>query len=324
MVVGERDGMPTYTYSWPGVYFEAAFAGTEVELRLDDSHNMLNVIIDGQPHRVLSRPGRKRYALDKLGQGHHRIRVEKRTETQHGTGTFEGFFIPAHARAIALEAPARRMEFIGDSATLGYGIGSPGRACSEQEIFSFTDTQASYPALAAKALGADYQVNAASGMGVVRNYDGAFPERTLPSLYPYTLNDAGVRYQAGWSPDIIVLALGGNDFATPLHPGEKWMTRQALQDDFVDSFRRFVRGLREKHPAAHFLLLSYDPANRELAGQLVRVARQLKAAGEHRIDLVSLGPAERSACQWHPSRADHQQAADTLVDYIKARPGLWN
>jgi hypothetical protein len=51
VVVGELDGAPTYTYSWLGVYFEAAFIGTEVDLKLNDSNNIFNIIVDGQtPH----------------------------------------------------------------------------------------------------------------------------------------------------------------------------------------------------------------------------------------------------------------------------------
>lgn len=324
VVVGESNGMPTYTYSWPGVYFEAAFAGTEVDVRLDDGNNILNVIIDGQAHAVLSRPGKKTYSINNLAEGEHRIRLEKRTETQYDTGTFEGFFIPDHDREITLEKPKRSMEFIGDSAVIGYGIRSPKRECSDEEIFSFTDTQLTYAALAAKALGADYQINALSGLGVVRNYNGAMPGQTFPSLYPYALNDKGVLYQGDWSPDIIVIGLGGNDFATPLNPGERWETRAALQDDFVESHEKFILGLREKRPEAHFVLLSYDPINKELESQVARVVEKLKTGGEDRIDLVGIRPATLSACQWHPSEADHKDSADILINHIEANPALWN
>jgi hypothetical protein len=47
VVIGELDNHPTYTYSWPGVYFEAAFVGTEVDIKLNDSNNILNIIVDG-------------------------------------------------------------------------------------------------------------------------------------------------------------------------------------------------------------------------------------------------------------------------------------
>lgn len=324
VVVGELDNMPTYTYSWPGVYFEAAFVGTEVDLKLNDSNNILNVIVDGQAPVVLTKPGKTTHSINNLPQGKHHIRLEKRTETQFGTGTFEGFFIPENSQAITLEKPKRSIEFIGDSAGIGYGIRSPGRECSEEEIFSFTDTQITYAALTAKAFNADYQINASSGFGVVRNYNGGIPEQTFLSLYPYALNDKGTLYQSDWSPNIIVIGLGGNDFATPLNPGEKWKTREALQDDYAKNYKDFILSLRKKHPKSHFILLSYAVVGDELEGQIARVIKELKQKDVRDIGLVTTKPVALSACQWHPSELDHKNAAEILTNYIKANPELWN
>lgn len=279
VLVGDLDNNPTYTYSWPGVYFEAAFIGTEVDIKLNDSNNILNVIVDGQAPVVLTKPGDITYSINNLAEGEHRIRVEKRTETQFGTGMFKGFFIPENSPALTLEKLTRSIEFIGDSAVVGYGIRSPKRECSGEEVFSLTDTQLTYAALTAKALNADYQINAASGLGVVRNYNGGFPEQTFLSLYPYTLNDKGALYQSDWSPNIIVIGLGGNDFATPLNPNEKWETREALQDDYVMSYKDFILSMRKKHPKTHFVLLSYAVVGDELEGQVARVIKELKQKG---------------------------------------------
>ncbi len=324
VVVNKLDHMPTYTYLWPGVYFETAFIGTEVDLKLNDSNNILNIIIDGKAPIVLVKPGKTTYSIKNLTKGKHHIRLEKRTETQYGTGTFEGFFVSDTSQAIALEIPKHSIEFIGDSAVVGYSIRSPKRECNEEEIFSFTDTQMTYAALTAKAFNADYQINALSGFGVVRNYNGGTPEQTFLSLYPYALNDKDAPYQSSWSPNIIVIGLGGNDFATPLNPGEKWKTREALQDDYVENYKNFVLGLRKKHPETHFILLSYDPVNTELESQIVRVIEKLKQKGESMIELISVKPMELSACQWHPSITDHKNAAEIVINYIKANPRLWN
>lgn len=324
VVVSELDNVPAYTYSWPGVYFEAAFIGTEVDLKLNDSNNILNIIVDGQKPIVLAKPGDITYSINNLTEGKHHIRLEKRTETQFGTGAFEGFFVPDHSQVITLEKPKRSMEFIGDSAVVGYGIRSPKRECSDDEIFSFTDTQITYAALTAKVFNADYQINALSGFGVVRNYNGAFPDNTLLSLYPYTLNDKGALYKSNWSPNIIVIGLGGNDFATPLNPDEKWKTREALQDDYVESYKSFILSLRKKHPETHFILLSYAVVGDELEAQIVRVIKELKQKGVRDISLVTTKSEELSACHWHPSETDHKNSAEILTNYIKANPGLWD
>ncbi len=324
VAISELSNLPTYTYSWPGVYFEAAFVGTEVDLKFNDSNNIFNIIVDGQAPVVLTKPGKKTYTINNLAEGRHHIRIERRTETQYGAGTFEGFFIPDYSQALKVEKPKRSIEFIGDSAVVGYGIRSPKRECSGEEIFSFTDTQITYAALTAKALNADYQINAASGFGVVRNYNGGMPEQSLLTLYPYTLNDKGNLYQSDWSPNITVIGLGGNDFATPLNPDEKWKTREALQNDVVENYSNFILELRKKHPKTHFVLLSYDPVNKELESQIERVVDVLKRKGELKIGVVSIKPAALSACQWHPSESDHKNAADILTSYIEDNPELWN
>jgi lysophospholipase L1-like esterase len=324
VVIGELDNKPTYTYSWPGVYFEAAFIGTEVELKLNDSNNIFNIIVDGQAPIVLTRPGKTTYSINDLTEGKHHIRLEKRTETQFGTGTFEGFFISGNGQAITPEKPERKIEFIGDSAVVGYGIRSPKRECGEEEVFAFTDSQITYAALTAKAFEADYQINALSGFGVVRNYNGAFAENTFLSLYPYALNDKGALYQSDWSPNIIVIGLGGNDFATPLNPDEKWKTREALQDDYVNNYKDFILSFRTKHPNAHFILLSYAVVGDELGSQVTRVIKELKQKGIGDIGLVTIKPVELAACHWHPSESDHKKSAEILTNYIKANPELWN
>jgi lysophospholipase L1-like esterase len=324
VIVSELDNNPTYTYSWPGVYFEGAFIGTEVDIKLDDSNNILNIIVDGKAPVVLTKPGNIIYSIANLAEGEHHIRLEKRTETQYGTGTFEGFFISDVSQAIALKKPKRSIEFIGDSAVVGYGIRSPKRECSGEEVFSLTDTQITYAALTAKALSADYQINALSGFGVVRNYNGAFPENTFLSLYPYALNDKGALYQSDWSPNIIVIGLGGNDFATPLNPNEKWETRKALQDNYVKSYKDFILSLRKAHPKAHFILLSYAAVGDELEGQIARVIKELKQKGVRDIGMVTVKPVELSACHWHPSETDHKNSAEVLIKYIQANPQLWD
>ncbi|HEY0894408.1 MAG TPA: SGNH/GDSL hydrolase family protein, partial [Cellvibrio sp.] len=293
-------------------------------LKFNDSNNIFNIIVDGQAPIVRTRPGKTTYSINNLTEGKHHIRLEKRTETQFGTGTFEGFFVSANSQAITLEKPKRSIEFIGDSAVVGYGIRSPKRECGEEEVFSFTDTQITYAALTAKAFNADYQINALSGFGVVRNYNGAFPENTFLSLYPYALNDKGALYQSNWSPNIIVIGLGGNDFATPLNPSEKWKTHEALQDDYVESYKNFILSLRKKHPEAHFILLSYAVVGDELEGQITRVIKELKQKGMRDIGMVTVKPVELSACHWHPSEADHKKSAGILTDYIKANSGLWD
>ncbi|WP_049629600.1 SGNH/GDSL hydrolase family protein [Cellvibrio sp. pealriver] len=324
VLVEKQDQLTTYTYSWPGVYFEAEFNGPALDVRLNDTNNILNIIIDDKEPIVLNRPGKTTYSLNNLGEGRHKVRLEKRTETHVGTGTFEGFYVSAKESVLAPASRQRSIEFIGDSFSAGYANLSTSRECDGEAIFSTTNTHQTFGALTAKHFNADYQINAISGSGVVRNYNGAFPDKNFVQFYPYTiLGDTTNKYESAWSPDIIVLELGGNDFATPLNPGEKWKNREALQRDYIENYTAFILDLRKKNPRAGLILVVPSMGSDELLQQHTKVKEQLKTRGETRVQLLTTGPMELTSCHWHPSVKDHQAVSQMLVDFINATPEIW-
>ena len=312
-----------YTYSWPGVYFEAEFKGTAVDVKLNDDQNILNIIIDDQPPIVLTKPGKTVYSIKNLSPGAHRIRLEKRTETQSTKGRFEGFYIANNEQAGKANARKRRIEFIGDSFTVGYGNTSTSRDCTNDQVFETTNTQLAFAPRVAKYFNADYQVNASSGFGVVRNYNGTSPDKNLPKLYPYTLNDTSVLYEKNWKPHIIIVGLGTNDFSTQLKAEERWPNREALQADYVESYKAFIKSLRAKNPKAYFILNASTNFNGEIKLQVEKVIADLKAVGETRIDSVFFSGLEYSGCHSHPSVKDDELVAKLLIDKISANKSLW-
>ena len=125
---------------------------------------------------------------------------------------------PASDPALLGPSRTRRIEFIGDSHTVGYGNVSIKRDCTQDEVWTTTDASQAIPALTARRYGADYRSNAISGGGILRNYDGMAAD-TVPMAYPFTLFDKATRYaDPAWRPRLFVVALGLNDFTTSLHP----------------------------------------------------------------------------------------------------------
>ena len=224
-----------FIHQWPGTYFEARFKGTSVTLRLKDTVNILDIWIDGQKVDKENRPGEGDIELGPLKAGEHTIRVEKLTEVAWTSAEFTGFFVPSAANV--LPAPAdrpRAIEFIGDSYTAGYGNTSPKRECPGEEIWATTNTQLAFGPLTAKHYNADYRINAISGRGIIRNYNGS-DGLHLPQAYPFDINQDGktlTRNSDSWAPQIIVIGLGTNDFSTPLNPGENWKTRDEEHADY--------------------------------------------------------------------------------------------
>jgi lysophospholipase L1-like esterase len=310
----------TATYQWPGTYFTAAFEGDEITVRLDDSANILTVQVDGQLKDTLKKPGAFVKTYEGFGKGQHIIRLERLTETQGSTGTFVGFYAPK-GKALFITPRARQIEFIGDSYTVGYGNMSATRQCTPDELHATTDTSQAYGPLTAKQFNADYQINAFSGRGIVRNYDG-FIGDPLPALHPYVLFDKKDEYKdAAWKPQVIVIGLGGNDFSTPVKPGEKWKDEAALKADYEQSFVAFVKTLRAKHPQAFFLLTKYEGPT--VAEEVEKVAAQLKASGETRLDTIGLDGFTLNGCDWHLDSNDHKRISEQLTGYFKAHPELW-
>jgi lysophospholipase L1-like esterase len=324
-VVEEKMGKheTAYIYSWPGIYFEAVFTGTAVDVKLNDDQNILNLIVDDQPPVVLTKPGKTVYSVKNLSPGVHKIRLEKLTETQSTKGRFEGFYISQSERARKVKAQKRRIEFIGDSFTVGYGNTSTSRDCTTEQVFETTNTQLAFAPRVARYFKADYQVNASSGFGVVRNYNGTSPDKSLPKLYPYTLNDTSVLYDEKWQPHIIVIGLGTNDFSTQLKPDERWADREALRTDYVNTYKQFVKSLRAKNPKAHFILNASTNFQGEIQLQVEKVLAELNAEGETKIASIFFSGLEYSGCHWHPSVKDDEALATLLIEKISANPTWW-
>lgn len=314
----------SHTHQWPGIYTEVAFEGTDLIVRLNDPVNILRLYIDDQPPVTLTKPGQIDYEVKGLQPGAHRIRLEKITESQSDTAKFEGFYIVGHGHELPAPPPRlRQIEFIGDSFTVGYGNTSPKRECTTDEVWATTDTSQAFGPLTAKAYNADYQINAFSGRGVVRNYDG-FAGDTLPTLHNYTLFDGKTEYKAtNWQPQIIVIGLGTNDFSTALKPTEPWKTREDLRADYRNSYVKFVKTLRAKNPKAQFILMASDQSDGEIRDQVLQVEKSLESQGETKVDTIIFTGLDYAGCHAHPSVADDLKLKSLLTDYIDARPALW-
>ena len=314
-------GETVYTYSWPGVYFEAQFQGNAVDVKVDDDQNDLYLFIDGVHKLTLTRPGRTTVALQDLGDGQHTVRLEKSSETQSSTGRFEGFYVASAKEALPTPHYDRRIEFIGDSYTVGYGVNSRGQTCTVEDVRQTTDTSEAFAPLTAKHFNAAYRILANSGHGIVRNYSNMEPGNTMPVLYQYSLFDKSVVAADGdWTPDVVVIGLGTNDFSTRLGPNEKWHTREELRADFIARYVEFVRSLNARWPAAHYILMVSTLYDGEIQNAVNAVADTLKSAGMTNVDVIAFSGLDYQACHGHPSLKDESILSQLLIAQISRYP----
>lgn len=305
-------------YQWPGLYFETRFKGRSVWFETGAGDVILHVSVDGIPAGTLVKPRPGAWRVD-VAQGTHVVRVDAVTESQDAPNTFAGFALPAGFGARAMPPRSRQIEFIGDSHTVGYGNTSKTRDCTEDDVWATTDSSVAFGPTVARHFDADYQVNAISGRGIVRNYGGSEGD-PLPVAYPFVLLDHGARYEnASWRPQVIVIALGTNDFSTPLHAGEKWSTRDALHADYEATYAKFLEALRARNPHSYFVIWATELAEREIQVEANKVVELRKARGDNRIEFMPVDGLAMTGCNWHPSVADDDLIAAKLIELIDAR-----
>lgn len=313
-----------------GVTFFARFDGTRLEVDLEDefrdgtNHNWFTVVVDGgEPSRFRTEPGRRRYTLaDGLAPGPHTLALSKATEGQNGRNRL----VAVHAaRLLAPEAlPARRIEFIGNSITAGYGLDDRQVACDVGTWFDKTHAWLAYGPRVARRVGAQWMLTAVSGIGMVRNWNSPGP--VMPDVY----EDVYVEYTdavtpwdfSRYTPDLVVVALGTNDFSD----GDGPQPRPDLDGEaFVRAYTGFVGTVREKYPAARILLLNspmLDPARRaRLDDYLRQVVDARAAAGDTSVTRFALGGPYTSGCDAHPGLEEHVEMADALEAEVRALMG---
>ena len=305
--IHEQDG--SWRFGWPGVYFESRFRGTGITVAVDTRTEFFRVTVDGEERARLVRPGTARLTISGLAPGAHVVRLDKMTESQEGGGRFLGFLPITGDVALPPQARARRIEFIGDSFTVGYGDAAPGRTCTRPEVHDYTDTSRAWSALVGARLDADYRIIAYSGIGVIRNYDGNMPGVSLPTIYDRMIpgDPAPLESSAGaWRPQLIVISLGGNDFSTPLHAGEAWTSPEALHAAYRAGYVAFARRLMASQPQARLVLMG-GPT---FAGDVEAVAKTLASP---RVRTVRFEGLALDGCNFHPSLKDHERLA-TLIE----------
>lgn len=325
-------GAKRYVHQWPGVYFETSFSGENLVLKFDDPYNEYRLSIDGQAAQRIAQPGASEYLVTGLPAGLHRARLEKVTESIDRSASFEGFYSPSGTRIDRPELRARRIEFIGDSGMTGYGIRSVTRTCTQEEVRLRSDTQIAYPALVAKQFDADYQVNAISGRGLLRNYGGQWPGDSMLHAYRYAVRERGLlNRDSSWRPQVIFVMLGSNDFFGEVKPGERWASLPSLVDEWAATFEQFVIRLHRRSPDTKIVVAWPDRAaqtDTDATRMFTMAQKQVEAAarrGEIRkVSFLQMAPGlklQNSACDYHPSAEDHRKLAAYVTKAIEASTG---
>ncbi len=205
----------TLMTAWSGTSFTVAFKGTAIKIKLKSPGSVFNVTVDKKTSVLnLAANQESEHLIAKdLKPGFHTVTVYKRTEAFYGEAHFQGFEILGAPAPEKLPRPKkRRIEFVGNSITCGYGI----LDTIKEHTFDIAteDASMSYASVAARALNVEANLVCASGRGVYRNFDGDMKETMLPYYDKVSPLSDKLWDFSKWTPDIVLMNLGTNDFAT--------------------------------------------------------------------------------------------------------------
>ena len=304
--------------AWSASTIKANFSGTGISANLFSSgDNWYQVVIDGvaqtAPLHVGADTGGDVVLASGLAAGNHTLELVRRTEAWVGDVQFRGFTVTGGQLLAAPTPLARRIEFIGDSITCSYG--NEGTSPSQHFTTRNENAYLGFGSVAARALSADQFTICWSGKGVMRNYDGGTNE-LLPALYPRILpyDTTTLWNSSQWTPHVVVLNLGTNDFAASVPD----------KTAFTTAYSNFVKQIRAQYPSATIYcalgpLLSYTNLT-TARDYITTVVNQLTTAGDTKVRFIefpmqdgSLGYGE----DYHPTVAQEAAMSNQLVNQIK-------
>jgi hypothetical protein len=299
---------------WPGCSIQARFSGASITVKLSGGDNDFNVFIDGlwKSKLTLDKAKTSYVAATGLSAGAHTLLLTKRTEGFQGVTAFSGLQLEDGQALSALPPrPGKRIQFIGDSFTVGYGDEATTLTCADRRPFD--NNYVAYGPVTARAVDAEFSVQAVSGLGMVHNYGDPVPmsAQPMPSFFEQTLfgRTQPKWDMSKWIPDVIIVALGTNDFSTAVKPSEQ---------QYTSAYQAFLAKLRGWHPNAQILCMTYSVDNFQKAYVDSVVGRAVKAGDTriHRVHMPALATSDLG-CDYHPNVSGQQKYADALIPVVR-------
>lgn len=330
---GENTGRRARYLCYSGSYVEFTFTGRSLSCELlsdycEDQTDgtqypcYMALYLDHQMvRRFPLMPGRHLYPL--LSEGDVRtmvVRLVKESEVQYASSGILAFYTDEEAEIRPTDKKDRKIEFIGNSITCGYGVlGGP------EAPFS-TETESADDAFAvqcAGALDADYQLVSFSGIGVISRYiepeeNEPLTDVLMPALYPHT--DAVLAKRYGWGPEswdfssfcpqVVVINLGTNDDSYTRGIRER-------EERFEEEYCEFVRNIHRRNPGAE-IVCTFGVMSQRLLPRVEEAVQRLSESGVpvrmHREE--PMPPGEVTGCDGHPSAQRQRKMAESLTGFL--------
>lgn len=253
------------------------------------------------------------------------IRILKLSEAAMSTVGIQEIAVHAADGIKPTPDNARKIEFIGDSITCGYGVDD------EYELHSFStateDITKTYAYLTAQQLEADYSMVSYSGYGIITGYtedDTKLTTHLIPDYYEQvgksegkfddTLLPQDIRWDFNkFVPDLIVINLGTNDDSYTKDDISK-------QTEYAREYVEFLKMIRRNNPHTPILCTLGMMGDRLYPYIEQAVKHYTRETGDNNITAMKFDvqlEADGYAADFHPSQATHRKAAGKLITQIR-------
>ena len=329
-------------FNYPGTTVQASFEGTSLKMVCRPMTGYFMAQIDGhEPFKVgFNAPRDSVVTLaTALPQGTHHIKLMYVMEGLFRNPEFHGFVLDKGCQLVTAPAlPERKIEFIGNSITCGYGVESMEMSAPfEDETENHWLT---YANIVSDSLKAQHTSISRSGIGVYRNYDGPKTGSTenMPWQYEYTLfNKQEEKWDfTKYQPQLVCINLGTNDLSTDNYDIQL----------YENNYRMFLKTVRSKYPKAKIVMLTgpmlgekessqqravldricadarkngFTLPNEAISGKKGK-AKKTKKFGDkdiYRFDFTFQTGDLGYGASWHPSKLQHQKMAGELLPFLR-------
>jgi len=300
----EKEGRLLFDWSGSGIAFNFHGAGFILSLGeyKADMPAYIKVSVDGGRHeqRFAVCDGREKIIIEGLPEKRHRAEIIKITEGASKLA-FEKLSLLGSDAALQLppRSKRRRLEFIGDSITAGYGV--LGRRSDPSYATYQQDVTKSYAGLTVQATGAEGRFICISGKGIVCNSQGNREDVKAGEYYDRA-DYGGGHCADGWTPDAVIVNIGTNDCGGP-----------AGKEEFALAAEKLIRGIRARYANTQIIWM-YGMMNDYYSETLSDLLRRLSAEDGklHFLHVAGITEAETGA-KGHPNVCGQARAAALLT-----------
>ena len=318
-------------WNFPGIQIMAVFEGTSLKMMAKPQSGYFMAQIDqAEPFKVAFRGECDSVVTlaTALPEGRHLVRLMYVIEGYELYPEFWGFVLDKGRQLVeAPPFPSRKIEFIGNSITCGYG--NEGLKKEEHFDYATENHYYSYASITARNLEAQHWVVARSGIGAYRNYGepkSGSPGSCMPVQYEFTgyawkpdLRKEASFLSEKWDfsryqPDVVCINLGTNDLSTNNY--DLSLLKQG--------YRKLLKMVRQHNPNAKIVFLTgsmlYNQELKEAIQILDEIADEARKAGDkevYRFDMPHIDGEEFFGNDYHPNIYQDEKMAGELTAYLR-------